>query len=226
MALGKSTFARILAGIDKPTSGEVLLDNINTKSKKDFIDIRKNIGIVFQNPENQIVFSKVFDDIAFTLNNLGIKKEEQEERICESLEKVDMSAYIKEDSHELSLGQKQRIAIAGVLATKPQIIIFDEPTTMIDSEGKVKIYKILKQLQKEGHTIIYITNIIDEIILADRVIVMDNGQVAHRFELKSITENEEIFERYGIEKPFIIKLSKKLKERNIEISLDELKDWV
>lgn len=131
---GKSTLARLIAGITMPSHGEILIDGINTKEKKSFLELRKKCGIVFQNPENQIIFNNIHDELNFSLKNLS--KEETQERITQSLKKVNMYDFIDKDLYELSLGQKQRIAIAEILAKKPKYIVFDEPTTMIDSKRK------------------------------------------------------------------------------------------
>lgn len=134
MGLGKSSIAKIIAGIEKPTAGNVIIDEINTRNKKKMCDLRRKIGIVFQNPDNQIIFNNVYDEIAFALKNLQL--EDIDLRIKESLKKVKMQEYINSETYELSLGQKQRITIASILAINPPYIVLDEPTTMIDSERK------------------------------------------------------------------------------------------
>ena len=139
---GKSTLLNLMAGIIKPNKGNIIVDNINTKSKKDFIELRKKIGILFQNPDNQILFPKVYEEMEFALKNLDISNREQ--RIEEALKMVNMEELKQEEIYELSLGQKQRINIASILAIKPKYIAFDEPTTMIDSKEKEKIYNIMK----------------------------------------------------------------------------------
>ena len=132
MALGKSTLAKIISGLEAPNKGQVLIDELNTLNKKEFLNIRKKEGIVFQNPENQILFNNVFDDIAFTLKNL--KLEDYELRIKNSLEKLGMEKYLNSESYDLSLGQKQRVTIAGAVACNPKYLVLDEPTTMIDPQ--------------------------------------------------------------------------------------------
>lgn len=134
MELGKSSMAKLIAGIEKPITGNVIIDEINTKNKKQICDLRKKIGIVFQNPDNQIIFNNVYDEIAFALKNLQL--EDIDLRIKKALKKVKMQEYINNETYELSLGQKQRITIASVLAINPSYIVLDEPTTMIDSERK------------------------------------------------------------------------------------------
>ena len=218
---GKSTLTKLISGLEKPTKGDVIVNGINTKSKKETIELRKNVGIVFQNPENQIIFNKVYDDIEFGMKNLGVNKESIEETIKCALEKVGMLDYINKDPFELSLGQKQRIAIAGILALNTKTIILDEPTTMLDPEGKKAIYEIAKKLKEQGYTIIYITNAIDEILLADRIIVIKQGQVQKEFYKKDILENIDTLKELNIELPVIIQIIEKLKEKNIHIQLKE-----
>lgn len=216
---GKSTLAKLISGLELPTKGEVNVDELDTKKKKNFLELRKKVGIVFQNPENQILFSNVYDDIAFAINNL--KLEDAEIRIKSSLEKVDMTDFIGSNTYELSLGQKQRITIAGVLAINPKYIIFDEPTTMIDSAGKEKFYKIVKELNNQGYTIIYITNAIDEILMSDRVILLKHGQIEKTFLKKDIMENIDTLKKCGIEIPFIVNALEEFKKNGIEIKLEQ-----
>lgn len=168
---GKSTIGKLISGIIKLKHGNVTIDDIEIKDKK----VQDKIGIVFQNPENQIIFNNIYDELAFSLK--GLEKREIENRIENSLKQVGMSEYKNKDLYTLSLGQKQRIMIAEVLAKKPKYIILDEPTTMIDSKGKEIIYKIIENLKNEGYTIICITNLADEILIADRTLILKNGQV-------------------------------------------------
>ena len=153
---GKSTFLNLISLIVKPSKGNILIDNINTKSKKQFIDLRKKIGVVFQNPDNQILFPNVYEDMEFALKNLEI--DNRSLRIKDALEQVNMEGFENFDTYELSLGQKQRINIASILAVKPKYIFLDEPTTMIDSIEKENIYNCLLKLKKEGYTIVFVTN--------------------------------------------------------------------
>jgi len=219
---GKSTLAKLLAGLIKPSKGDVLVNEINTRDKKEQINLRKNIGIVFQNPENQIVFNKVYDDLAFGMKNIGTNPEEIDNIIESCLSAVDMLEYKNNDSYDLSLGQKQRVVIAGTLAMNPKILVLDEPTTAIDSEGKRKIYETLKKLQEEGYTIIYITNITDEIMLSDKVLILENGKVVEQFLSKDILENVGRMQELGIELPEVIKVYKRLKEKGKPVSLEDL----
>ena len=218
---GKSTLTKIISGLEKPTKGEVIVNGINTKNKKETINLRKNVGIVFQNPENQIIFNRVYDDIEFGMKNLCANIENTEDAIHDALKKVGMEEYMKKDPFELSLGQKQRIAIAGVLALNTKIIVLDEPTTMLDPEGKKAIYEIVKKLKEQGYTIIYITNAIDEILLADRVIAIKNGQIQKEFLKKDILKNLDTLKSLNIELPVIVQILEKLRQKNINIELND-----
>lgn len=217
---GKSTIAKLLAGITKPSKGKILVDEIDTSDKKSFMKLRKKIGIVFQNPDNQVIFPIVYDDIAFGLNNLQIN--EIDNKIDTALKKVGMEKYKMADTYELSLGQKQRITIAGVLAMGSKYIILDEPTTMIDSKGKEEIYNIILNLKKEGYTIIYVTNLIDEILLSDRIILLQEGKVKYSFEKKDILNNIDKLEESQIKIPGIVYTILELKKNGINI---DLKEW-
>lgn len=216
---GKSTILNLMAGIIKPTKGNIFIDDIDTKSKKHFIELRKKIGIVFQNPDNQILFPRVYEDIEFALKNLEI--ENRRERIEEALNLVNMKEFKEKDTYELSLGQKQRINIASVLAVKPKYIILDEPTTMIDSMEKNNIYNCLQKLKKQGYTIIFVTNNINEILLSDKVFVLENKQIKYVFDKRDIIDNVNLIEECGIKLPDIIEIILKLRENNIDVNLKE-----
>ena len=181
---GKSTFGKLASGLIVPKTGEVLIDNISTFSKKDELEIRKKVGIVFQNPENQLVFNSIEDEFSFTLKNL--EKEDELVNIDEVLKQVGMETHKSEDIYELSMGQKQRVAIAEVLSFKPKYIVFDEPTTMLDTKGKEDVYNIVGELKDKGYTIIYITNVADEILLADTIVILDNGELVKKIEKKDL----------------------------------------
>lgn len=217
---GKSTLAKLIAGIVKPTSGEVLIEGNSTKKKENFLPIRKQVGIVFQNPENQIIFNSVEDEIRFPLENLKI--ENIEEKITKALIKVGLEGKEKCEAYNLSLGQKQRLTIASVLAMETKYIILDEPTAMLDPKGKEEIYKIVKELKQEGYSIIYITNIIDEILLSDEIWVMEEGSIKTTFAKKDILEHIFEIEESDIKIPEIITLLQDLKKQNIQI---DLKEW-
>lgn len=217
---GKSTLAKLISGIVKPTSGEVLIEGKSTKKKENFLPIRKEVGIVFQNPENQIIFNSVEDEIRFPLENLKI--ENIDPKIVEALKKVGLEGKEKEEAYTLSLGQKQRLTIASVLAMETKYIVLDEPTAMLDPKGKEEIYKIVKELKQEGYSIIYITNIIDEILLSDEIWVMEEGSIKTTFAKHGILEHISEIEESDIKIPEIITLLQDLKKQNIDI---ELENW-
>lgn len=220
MVLGKSTIGKIISGLEKPNKGRVTIDDINTADKKSFLEIRKKVGVVFQNPENQILFNNVFDDIAFTMKNLGI--ENYEEKIEKSLKRLDMEAFLKSEAYDLSLGQKQRITITGVVATDPKYIVLDEPTTMIDPQGKEDVYNMVRELKKDNYTIIYITNLIDEILMSDRVAVIEDGRIINIFDKKDILSQIEFLKEHGIKIPGFVELVYELKNKGIDV---DIKEW-
>lgn len=216
---GKSTALNLMSGIVKPIKGNIFIDDIDTKSKKDFIELRKKVGIVFQNPDNQILFPRVYEDIEFALKNLNF--EDRKGRIEEALNLVNMKDFQYDDTYELSLGQKQRINIASVLAVKPKYIILDEPTTMIDSKEKENIYNCLQELKKQGYTIIFVTNNINEILLSDKVFILENKKIKHIIDKNNIINNFDLIEECDIKLPDIIEIILKLKNNNINLNLKE-----
>lgn len=211
---GKSTLAKLISGILKTKQGKIIIDDLDLSQKENYKDTVKKVGIVFQNPENQIIFSNIYDELSFSLKNLS--KEEVDEKIKTSLQKVNMYDYINKDLYELSLGQKQRIAIAEVLARGPKYIVFDEPTTMIDSTGKEQIYDIIKNLKKEGYTIIYTTNLVEEILLADRILILKNGQIINEIKKENLMASVDILKENNIKLPMIIEIA-----LNLGISLND-----
>lgn len=218
-ASGKSTIGKLLSGIIKLKKGRIIIDDLDISKRKNYNLINDKVGIVFQNPENQIIFNSIYDELSFSLKNL--EKQEIEERINYALEQVDMIDKKEEDLYTLSLGQKQRIMIAEILAKKPKYIILDEPTTMIDSKGKEKIYQIIKKLKDQGYTIICITNISDEILLADRVLILNDGKIEHVIEKKDLVEKSNILKKFEIKEPTILKILVELKKCGINLELNE-----
>ena len=210
---GKSTFSKLLSGLLPFKEGEIIVNGINLKDKKKTLEIRKNIGIVFQNPENQILFDKVYDDISFSLQNLCFTKEQIPSIIDDALNSVNMSEYKNSYTDTLSLGQKQRIAIASTLAINPNLLILDEPTTMLDPINKTAIYKTLNNLHEKSITIIYITNNIDEILLADRILFLENGEIKEDFKKETLLNHLDSLKDF--EAPGIISLIKKLSNKQI-----------
>lgn len=217
---GKSTLLSLIAGLYKPTKGRIYIDDIDTSSKKDIINLRKKVGIVFQNPDNQILFPSVFEDLEFALKNLKI--DNSKERIENALKDVNMSEYINKDSYELSLGQKQRINIASILAFSPKYLLFDEPTTMIDSFEKEKIYDCFTKLKSEGYTIIFVTNNINEILLSDKIIIIEDKHIKDLFYKDKLLEKVDLLEQSEIRIPDIIRIILELKKKEIEIPIN---DW-
>lgn len=216
---GKSTIGRLIAGISKLKEGSIIIDNLDIAKNKNYKLIRDKVGIVFQNPENQIIFNNIYDELSFSLKNL--EKTEIENRVNTALEQVGMLSFKEEDLYTLSLGQKQRIVIAEVLAKNPKYIILVEPTTMIDSQGKEKIYEIIKKLKQQGYTIICITNLADEILLADRTLILDNGNIAYEIERKDLIDKAYILDKFGIKQPTLLKILTELKENKIALELKE-----
>ena len=216
---GKSTIGKLISGITKLKKGNIFIDDIDISDKKNSKKITDKVGIVFQNPENQIIFSNIYDELSFALKNL--EKEEVERRINEALEKVGMIEYKEENLYNLSLGQKQRIVIAEVLAKNPEYIILDEPTTMIDSLGKEKIYNIIKELKNSGYTIICITNLADEILLADRTLILDKGKIVAQIKKEELIEKSNYFKEYDIKIPTLLEILIELKLRGIELNIKE-----
>ena len=220
---GKSTIGKLISGIIKLKEGKIFIDEFDISENYKLIQNR--IGIVFQNPENQIIFNNIYDELSFSLK--GLDKLEIENRINESLNQVDMYEFKNSDLYTLSLGQKQRIMIAEVLAKNPKYIILGEPTTMIDSKGKEKIYKIISNLKKDGYTIILITNLADEILLADKILILNNGKIAEEIKKENLINSSQILSRYNIKEPTLLNIFTKLKENGItlnckEVSIDEL----
>lgn len=174
---GKSTVAKLTNGILFPDSGRVVVDGIETKDDETIFDVRKNVGMVFQNPDNQIVSSIVEEDVAFGVENLGVSPQECRKRVDEALKTVDMYDYRLKSPSKLSGGQKQRVAVAGIIAMRPKCIVLDEPTAMLDPSGRKEVIDTVMALNKEGITIVLITHYMDEAVKADRVFVMDDGVI-------------------------------------------------
>ncbi|WXR60499.1 energy-coupling factor transporter ATPase [Peptostreptococcaceae bacterium AGR-M142] len=220
---GKSTLAKHLNAILKPKSGDVCINGMNTKDNNLLWDIRQSAGMVFQNPDNQIVATIVEEDVAFGPENLGIKPKEIRNRVDEALKAVDMYEFRNKAPHYLSGGQKQRVAIAGIIAMKPNCIIFDEPTAMLDPSGRKEVMNTIKKLNKEENkTIIHITHFMDEAVDANRVIVMEKGKVIMEGKPREIFSQVEKLKNLGLDVPSMTELSYELKKQNIDISSDIL----
>ena len=207
---GKSTLAKCLNGLLLPTSGDVIVDGMNTKDESRLWDIRSRVGMVFQNPDNQIVSSIVEDDVAFGPENLGIPPAEIRKRVDSALKQVGMYEHRLKGAHMLSGGQKQRIAIAGAVAMRPECIVFDEPTAMLDPRGRASVMDIIRELNSEGITTILITHFMSEAAQADRIIVMNAGHVLSDSTPRELFADMELIDRAGLELPPVVELREKL----------------
>lgn len=226
---GKSTFAKHINALFLPEAGSVTVEGMDTKDESKVWDIRKCAGMVFQNPDNQLVATIVEEDVAFGPENIGVPPEEIRKRVDNALEKVNMSEYKLRAPHMLSGGQKQRVAIAGVLAMQPDIIVFDEPTAMLDPEGRAEVMDTITMLNKQGKTVILITHYMEEALCADRVFVMTQGQIAFSGTPKEVFSRQEVIKKAGLSAPPHIELYHRLKKGGHDIgecplTIEELVD--
>ena len=220
---GKSTLAKHFNGIFYPTQGDVYIKGMNTKDDSLIWEIRQKAGMVFQNPDNQIVATIVEEDVAFGPENLGIEKSIIRKRVDEALALVNMTEFAKKQPHNLSGGQKQRVAIAGIIAMRPDCIIFDEPTAMLDPSGRKEVIDtILKLNKEEGKTIIHITHFMDEATNADRVIVMDEGKITMQGKPREIFARVEELNALGLDVPQMTELSYELGLEGVRLREDIL----
>ena len=220
---GKSTLAKHFNGILLGNSGKVFVGGIDTADDDKIYEIRQNVGMVFQNPDNQLVATIVEEDVAFAPENLGIPPEQIRERVDEALNAVDMYKYRLHSAHQLSGGQKQRIAIAGVIAMRPECIVLDEPTAMLDPKGRKSIMKTIKRLNSEfGITIVLITHYMDEAAQAERVVVMDGGRIIMDDVPKKIFSHVDKLTEVGLDVPQVTQLVYELKKEGVDISLEVL----
>ena len=215
---GKSTLARLLNGLLLPTEGEVLVDGFSTADKQKLFEIRKRVGVVFQNPDNQLVASIVEDDVAFGPENIGVPRKEIGERIDFALKAVGMEEYRKSTPSRLSGGQKQRVAIAGVLAIRPEMLILDESTAMLDPRGRKEVTEVVERLNREnGMTVLTITHYMDEVCRADRVIVLSDGQIVMQGTPEEIFSREEELRRYELDVPVPVFIADKLRAGGMDV---------
>lgn len=220
---GKSTFAKHLNAILLPNEGVVYIDGVSTDGAENLWHIRSKVGMVFQNPDNQIVASVVEEDVAFAPENLGIEPKEIRNRVDNALSAVDMEEYKKHSPHMLSGGQKQRVAIAGIIAMKPDIIVMDEPTAMLDPIGRREVMKTIEYLNREHNiTIVLITHNMDEAVKAHRVVVIDSGNIIIDDTPKNVFKNVDKLRQIGLDVPQVTMLAYKLRQNGIEISDDIL----
>ncbi|MCI8951227.1 MAG: energy-coupling factor transporter ATPase [Lachnospiraceae bacterium] len=215
---GKSTFAKHVNGILLPTEGTIWISEMDTRDESHIWDIRKTAGMVFQNPDNQIIGNIVEEDVGFGPENMGIPTEEIWKRVDESLEAVGMTAYRMKSPNKLSGGQKQRVAIAGVMAMKPECIILDEPTAMLDPNGRKEVIRTVRELnQKEGITVLLITHYMEEVVNADRVIVMDDGKIVMDGTPREIFSEVEQLKSYRLDVPQVTELAYELKKAGVKL---------
>ena len=233
---GKSTLAKHMNAILVPDEGQVLIDGIDTADEDRVIDVRRTVGMVFQNPDNQIVANVVEDDVAFAPENLGVQPEEIRRRVDEALKQVDMYDFRMHAPHLLSGGQKQRVAIAGVIAMQPRIIVLDEPTAMLDPQGRAEVIGTITKLCREnGMTVVLITHHMDECVGADRLIVMSNGHIVADGTPKDVFADVALMDREGLSVPATVRLMHELRdagwalpedELDVEDCADELSDFI
>ncbi|MBO7178904.1 MAG: energy-coupling factor transporter ATPase [Clostridia bacterium] len=215
---GKSTMAKLINAINYPTDGKVISFGFDTSDEDNEIKIRQNVGMVFQNPDNQIVATIVEDDVAFGPENLGVPREEIRKRVDEALKIVDMYDYRLHEPHKLSGGQKQRVAIAGAIAMQTKCIVLDEPTAMLDPKGRKEVMSALKRLKDEmGMTIILVTHFMDEAVNADRVVVMNDGVVCFDGTPQEVFSHTEELKKIGLSVPKPLELALELKKEGYDL---------
>ena len=215
---GKSTFAKLLNAILLPTVGEVCVDGIDTRQQDKLLEVRRRVGMVFQNPDNQIVATVVEEDVAFALENLGLPSDEIRRRVDDALAAVDMSEYAGHPPHRLSGGQKQRVAIAGVIAMRPECIVLDEPTAMLDPRGRREVMSTLDALNKNhGVTVILVTHYMDEAARAGRVVVMDEGKILLDAPPGEVFSHVGLLSGVGLDVPQATRLCHELRKAGVNL---------
>jgi energy-coupling factor transport system ATP-binding protein len=215
---GKSTLAKHLNGLLLPTSGDVWVAGMNTKDEQHRWDIRQTVGMVFQNPDNQIVAATVEEDVAFGPENLGLPSELIRTRVDEALAVVGMSDYAEAPPHSLSGGQKQRVAIAGVIAMRPRCLVLDEPTAMLDPVGRREVMETISRLnEEEGITVVLITHFMDEAVKAHRVVVMDDGRIVREGPPAAVFEEIDLLRKLRLDVPPVIELASRLRARSLAL---------
>lgn len=228
---GKSTLAKNLNGLLLPSHGAIYVSGMDTRDEDKIWDIRQTAGMVFQNPDNQLVSAIVEDDVAFGPENIGIDPVEIRARVDEALDAVKMGKYKRKAPHLLSGGQKQRIAIAGVVAIRPRCIIFDEPTAMLDPRGRKDIMEIIEKLHREGITVILITHFMDEAVKADRVVIMNKGEILLDGTPEHVFSQDELIRSARLDVPMAAEIAIYLRENGIDVppevvTAERLKEFV
>jgi energy-coupling factor transport system ATP-binding protein len=220
---GKSTLAKHMNAVLLPTGGKVWVSGMDTADESRWLDVHRTVGMVFQNPDNQIVANVVEEDVAFAPENLGVPTEEIRRRVDEALEIVGMSKYARHAPHRLSGGQKQRVAIAGVIAMRPRCIVMDEPTAMLDPVGREEVLKTIRRLNREQHTtVVLITHHMDEAAMADRLVVMDHGAIIADGAPREVFQKVELLRSVGLTVPDTVGLLYELGRAGVELPLDAL----
>lgn len=215
---GKSTVAKLSNSILIPNEGKVLVKGMDTADEDLSYEIRKTVGVVFQNPDNQIVASIVEEDVAFGPENLGLPREEIRKRVDDSLKAVGMYEYRHHEPHKLSGGQKQRVAIAGIIAMRPECIFLDEPTAMLDPKGRKEVMDTVIKLNKEyGMSVVFITHFMEEAVLADRVAVIDNSRLLLEGTPKEVFKQEDLLRSVGLDIPQITNLAREMKKLGVKV---------
>ena len=216
---GKSTLAKMLNGLNKPTIGDILVDGINTRDEETEIEVKRRVGMVFQNPDNQLIASIVEEDVAFGPENLGLEPSVIRERVKNALKAVGMEEYANSTPHRLSGGQKQRIAIAGIIAMEPECLVLDEPTAMLDPKGRREIISTLHKLNKEKDiTVILITHYMEEAENADRVLVMNDGEIIKDATPKEVFMDVELLKSVGLDVPQTTELLYNLQKHGFNVN--------
>ena len=224
---GKSTLAKMLNGLNKPTFGDVFVDGINTKDEATEIEVKRRVGMVFQNPDNQLVASIVEEDVAFGPENLGLESSVIRQRVDSALKAVGMEEFATSTPHRLSGGQKQRIAIAGIIAMEPECLVLDEPTAMLDPKGRREIISTLEKLNREkGITVVLITHYMEEAENAHRVLVMNDGEIITDGKPSDVFQNVEMLKSVGLDVPQTTELLYALKQKgfSVDTSMISIKD--
>ena len=216
---GKSTFAKHMNALLLPTGGKIYIDSIDATDPENTWEVRKRAGMVFQNPDNQMVATVVEEDVAFGPENLGVESTEIRRRVDQSLKEVNMFEFRKHAPHLLSGGQKQRVAIAGIIAMRPKIIILDEPTAMLDPSGREEVMKTIRQLNKEYNiTIVHITHFMEEAVQGDRIVVMEEGKIIIDDTPRNVFKNVELLKSIGLDVPQVTELAHELIKEGIPLN--------
>ncbi|MEW6063773.1 cobalt ABC transporter ATP-binding protein [Desulforamulus profundi] len=225
---GKSTLARLMNGLLAPTGGQVLVDGLDTADETSLWQIRKQVGMVFQNPDNQLVAALVEEELAFGMENLGFPPEEMKKRIKELSARMQLEEFLDFPPHRLSGGQKQRVAIASVLAIEPQVLVLDEPTSMLDPAGRREVLSELARLKQSGKTVVLVTHDMTEAVAADRIVVLEQGKTAFVGSPRECFSRVDWLREIGLEIPPPAELARRMRERGLAVpeTLYHVTDWV